>query len=1040
MSVKKKVFYLVTYLVIMITIILQFSLLIAPRTFAGSVSPLTIDGLPYSSRSIWHGTEVKNLTAYYYFTDGRMNLVQDWMGQIKRNGVVNVTMPQSLSHWTFDYDQYSHISDSSITGKTDTYAIYHPNQPSFFTEGIVHYLGFEECTSEQCKDWSRNKQNASITFTTYLSRNYTDCKKGACIHYGNSPTVLLNISNKTYNSNLVNLSISAWIQFHGSSTEYPKIVYKANNFNGFMEVYLEDANATCGSTGARLAFWRYVIPGPGLQSAVKISDCYPLRDGSWHHVAITSSNGSGSYSGQHHLYIDGVETSYEYSQSSIGTPANDSKGYWIFGKDPLGTDADSWNGNIDEVYIFNRSLLPREIVELSKDQSHNGYAYLFRNTTTERLTVPNTVNSMVKNCTAISLWMYPFKIQGVGLQKIVQKGLYGNGAYGIVMTNTTKTGPYADIRFTLTNSAGMTLSANCFNCIQANRWYHVVATTTCNANGKMTNHSIYVNGVPGTAGALGPGSYTGSGWFSTTSALTFDELNNGFTGIIDDVILYNVSLSAQQVRYLYENSFYKPLPVLNGTWSANFTVTNFSGIPEQKLSSGINNSYVYDSAVLMTARDDLSISLINFTLNTTNANNSEKRRTTANGLTARLNLSYGRTNFMLNKTGYDAYTQRFTVYAPQHNLSMVISPYVNLSLWDEVANTIFDPANISFARLWFNDNASYYDFKLASRPWYSFRRNAFNTTRIELGYLSGTVVNRYIDPQTLDAGRTKVCANKEGVTHYVQYVTSTSNTLARMKNSYIGCYILSDYTRFGYQNAYLISAFTINTNYDLTTLINGVQGILASIDGSIESTISLDTLAFTKKGYNIDVSLPVLSIEYCTGHNCCTGTVCVNNSLNVYYYNVANDSTLTTLSIYNYDTNALLYSTSNFLNPNKWNIFYDHSAGGINASSIIKAIVCRTVSGVQHCRTEYTQQPPIGERIPPQLAALLSCLIFVFGMTLARPKISFGWFGIFIILIAMFVLSMSTWTWYVKWIITLEAIGLLFIISYLFANNDEAIA
>jgi hypothetical protein len=54
------------------------------------------------------------------------------------------------------------------------------------------------------------------------------------------------------------------------------------------------------------------------------------------------------------------------------------------------------------------------------------------------------------------------------------------------------------------------------------------------------------------------------------------------------------------------------------------------------------------------------------------------------------------------------------------------------------------------------------------------------------------------------------------------------------------------------------------------------------------------------------------------------------------------------------------------------------------------------------------------------------CLI-VFGFTLTQSKLSFSWFGIIMLLTALFVLSFSPITWYTKALMGLIVVYIVFI-------------
>ncbi len=80
--------------------------------------------------------------------------------------------------------------------------------------------------------------------------------------------------------------------------------------------------------------------------------------------------------------------------------------------------------------------------------------------------------------------------------------------------------------------------------ISDNTWAHVVCVFT-----GVGQSEIYVNGVKGT----GSNAASVSGTAGTVIGMRTDKTNNPFNGTIDDVMIFNRSLSAQQIKALYEN-------------------------------------------------------------------------------------------------------------------------------------------------------------------------------------------------------------------------------------------------------------------------------------------------------------------------------------------------------------------------------------------------------------------------------------------------------------------------------------------------------
>ena len=544
---------------------------------------------------------VGNLSLYYDVQDS-FGVLQDLAGVMYWDGVENVTLPQSMARWTFDYDYYSNVTDRSITQNgiptNPTNGVYHGSQPAMFVNGIVHYLGFERCSATACEDWSRNKVNASIpALGSTLQRNYTDCLKGSCLTFDGTQEDSVNVTNTTgVNSNLHNLTISAWIKI-GKSSALPKIVVKSSPTTQYMEFYLRQANSSCGADSARLAIYRNMAGS----SISKRTVCVPIRDGEWHHVATTFKHDSDS--NVENIYVDGAEPDYNYTQSSSGAPTDDHLASYLIGMDF--DHEDQLNGSIDEVYIYNTSLSAQEILLLSKDTGRSGYAYLFRNVT-ERVSVPNAAAIKIQNCSAVGAWFYPFTTRGT--QKIVQKGFAGAGSYALRIVSSSPT--CAQALYTIVDSAGNTYSASWSNKIEANTWYHLLGVTECDGSGRIVNVTLYVDGERAPTVAVP----TGSGYFTSTCALTFSEIGgHKFTGLIDEVTLYNQSLTAGQAGMIYEGLLSTDNLAFSA-YSAAINYTNSSGLfsvtPDPaNVSGGSLNFTVFDEGGASLSGTNVSFTL-----------------------------------------------------------------------------------------------------------------------------------------------------------------------------------------------------------------------------------------------------------------------------------------------------------------------------------------------------------------------------------------------------------------------------------------------
>ncbi|MBI4439939.1 LamG domain-containing protein [Candidatus Woesearchaeota archaeon] len=207
----------------------------------------------------------------------------------------------------------------------------------------------------------------------------------------------------------------------------------------------------------------------------------------------------------------------------------------------------------------------------------------------------------------ISAWIYPVNLSN-HLQ-IFSKGQYN--AEGIYFA-TNADNKNLDFRTNqnsatqLTNSTGNSMS-------EANRWYHVAVTR----DGSVA--TIYINGVNSTnfsASHINPASSSKSAMIGAY----FDAVTQPFNGTIDDVMIFNRSLSSAEVKALYENKtnlIVSQELVTGQTWWANVTpndgIEDGNSLKSNEITIGaFSNSKPTQTAPL--------INMTDFPLNSTSAN------------------------------------------------------------------------------------------------------------------------------------------------------------------------------------------------------------------------------------------------------------------------------------------------------------------------------------------------------------------------------------------------------------------------------------
>jgi hypothetical protein len=209
-------------------------------------------------------------------------------------------------------------------------------------------------------------------------------------------------------------------------------------------------------------------------------------------------------------------------------------------------------GTLNDISGNNHHLINTTTAKPSSDRNANdSCAYEFHNLLTSSEYLTNSATSFLNNLNefSISLWYQPKDTSrsGANFESLINRGLGGScpdrmGQWSIALYDCRKA------VFGRTNSVWDNNITN-FNCTQeiitrTNTWHHLVATY--NQNG--IEMKIYRNGVlqefsSGNAScSIGTPSYQDIGDLF---------LGKDYTGKIDDVIIFNKTLSLQEVNILF---------------------------------------------------------------------------------------------------------------------------------------------------------------------------------------------------------------------------------------------------------------------------------------------------------------------------------------------------------------------------------------------------------------------------------------------------------------------------------------------------------
>lgn len=222
------------------------------------------------------------------------------------------------------------------------------------TDGISRYsLNVDSAT--QTDSWGSNDGAVQLG-ATYTASGYLN---GA---YDFNGSGYINIThNDNFDMGTENFTISIWIKTLDSDNKHKTIISKGGNVDNnvlYPGWILYKVRSEWAGRENQLGF---VLQGDSSRISFFDTDTNYINDGNWHHIVI-SANASSNIS----IYIDGV-LKKTGSTSAIGN-TNNTREVWIGGHDQIfpgsgNSPLPKWNGSIDEVQIYNRSLSTDEIAE-----------------------------------------------------------------------------------------------------------------------------------------------------------------------------------------------------------------------------------------------------------------------------------------------------------------------------------------------------------------------------------------------------------------------------------------------------------------------------------------------------------------------------------------------------------------------------------------------------------------------------------------------------------------------------------------------------
>lgn len=428
------------------------------------------------------------------------------------------------------------------------------------SNGLVGYWKMDEAS------WTNDCSTTSVTDSSGNGNNGTSCPNGSGVStlstgkFGNAPTFdgnndYVEVANASSLQITNQLTVCAWVysaQTSMSGGIYDKTVGGSTNTS-----HLLFAEGTA---------YKWRVDRGGLTTISSTSNLTSLQN-KWSHLCGTYSSSAG---GVLTLFVNGKQE----STTSIGAGAIDT-GDGVSRIGDLGGDIYPYNGRIDEVRVYNRTLSGEEVAQLynwapgpvayynfeegqgntmndtsgyENDATISGAGYRWvqgkygkalYSGTSGYATAPNTDSINLGSVMTASFWMKsPLQVD---YQFLLQKGITANGTKWSIQTSGSGGGIAAkQIYIRIDTSGGANQTGCSISNVTDNNWHHVAFVINSG------NVSCYKDGSFVTSF-----SYTqGNGFADPTQPLTFWSGPGGGTHIdatLDEVKIYNYARSQQQI-------------------------------------------------------------------------------------------------------------------------------------------------------------------------------------------------------------------------------------------------------------------------------------------------------------------------------------------------------------------------------------------------------------------------------------------------------------------------------------------------------------
>jgi hypothetical protein len=447
--------------------------------------------------------------------------------------------------------------------------------------GLVGYWSFNEGTSTSVGDFSGNGNNSTTTNMasppTSIS-GWANGKRGSALNFDGSNDYVYIGANDTLFPDNQPITISAWI--------YPRTTGGlGNNFGRIVSRELAGQGPTLKiSSDICFNCVSFQVAGGTPFERATAENSIPFN--TWSHVIVTWD---GSITAANsHIYINGVEASYSVTTDGASITDNSSAPLVIGNR--ISDLARQYDGLIDEVRIYNRTLSATEVTGLYKtgavshkvpnnlglvaywpfnegtstkasDFSNNnntgnlfgfnfnpgqdsgwtdgkfGKALIFSRAFSNKVEPGKSLLSTSDSAAPFTISTWIKTSDGVNQQTIISQGITGDA--GRVALKINVPGNLTKVSFQQGGSDLVLSTAIVTNGI----WHLITATKDASKN-----VILYVDSVS-------QGSVSNNSAYSATTTIVGSDWNGDImNGKVDDVRIYNRALSSDEVATLYQGS------------------------------------------------------------------------------------------------------------------------------------------------------------------------------------------------------------------------------------------------------------------------------------------------------------------------------------------------------------------------------------------------------------------------------------------------------------------------------------------------------